>query len=298
MNVKDSLELLNQSLQQHGLSNWTGGLDNARRRFGMCNFSKKHISLSRPLCELNDAAEVRDTVLHEIAHALAWERHGKNCGHDKRWKAICVEIGARPQACYDDGVVQPTAPWALVHRETGEVFRTYLKRPSRNWSAVWIRGRKADTHGKLEIRSNNPASLAANSSASVEPGLRKPLAQFDSQAVAEVRKKIVAQLEALCTEYGLSVSNSRGRYNERSCDITLTLGIASAAGLDTQRLEFEAVAEAFDLTAEDYLRKFTLNGRTFQLTGFKLNNRKYPVIAKDEKGQLYKFEPSVLDRLV
>ena len=300
MNVKDSLELLNQSLQQHGLSNWTGGLDNARRRFGMCNFSKKHISLSRPLCELNDDAEVRDTVLHEIAHALAWERHGKNCGHDKRWKAICLEIGARPQACYDDGVVQPAAPWSLVHRETGEVFRTYLKYPSRDWQNVWIRGRKAETLGKLKIRSNNSdASVAASG----EPAERdkttmgNSITQFSKQSIAKLRYEATEQLAALAAEYGLKISNSKCRYNDLSCDITLTFDVPSTTNVDSQRLEFEVLASVFDLTPEDYLRKFSVNGKTFQLTGFKMQNRKYPVIAQDDNGRLYKFEQSILEKL-
>lgn len=295
MNVRDSLELLNQSLHEHGLSDWTGGLDNARRRFGMCNFTKKHISLSRPLCELNDAEEVRDTVLHEIAHALAWQRHGKNCGHDNRWKAICVEIGARPEACYDDGVVQPTAPWALVHCDTGEVFRTYLKRPSRDWSSVWIRGRKAETFGKLEIRSNEPGSPTRPDEAGDTKD--KTIKQFDQTSVYEVRKAMLEQLKGLCEEFGLTISNSRGRYNERNCDITITLDIPGDTALDTQRLEFEALAPVFDLKPKDYMRSFTLNGQKFQLVGFKLKNRKYPVIAQNAAGQLYKFEVSVLDRL-
>ena len=111
-----------------------------------CAGPEKTISISRPLCELNSDDEVRDTVLHEIVHALAWKRHGENCGHDARWKKICVEVGARPVACYDgNDVTQPDAPWVLAHKETGEVFRSYFKRSNRNWSKIWIRGRKADT---------------------------------------------------------------------------------------------------------------------------------------------------------
>jgi len=58
-------------MQQHGLVGWTFKFDHARRRFGCCNFTRRTISLSRPLTFLNDDAEVRDTILHEIAHALA-----------------------------------------------------------------------------------------------------------------------------------------------------------------------------------------------------------------------------------
>ena len=203
--------------------------------------------------------------------------------------------GARPEACYDDGVVQPAAPWVLVHRDTGEVFRTYLKFPSRDWSGVWIRGRKAETFGKLEIRANKPETHG-NQNETVE-AMQKPLKQFDPKSVYELRNDLLKKIEVLCEEYGVTISNTKGRYNERSYDMTLTFDIPSDTAIDSQRLEFEVLAPVFDLTPEDYQRAFTLNGKSFQLVGFKMKNRKYPIIAQDDRGQLYKFEPTVLDKL-
>ena len=39
-------------------------------------------------------AEIRDTILHEIAHALA----GPEARHGARWKAIARRIDATPRA--------------------------------------------------------------------------------------------------------------------------------------------------------------------------------------------------------
>jgi hypothetical protein len=36
--------------------------------------------------------EIRDTLLHEIAHAIA----GHKAGHGAEWKAVCRRIGAKP----------------------------------------------------------------------------------------------------------------------------------------------------------------------------------------------------------
>ena len=41
----------------------------------------------------NGPEEVRDTILHEVAHALVGPGHG----HDTVWKATAAQVGARPQ---------------------------------------------------------------------------------------------------------------------------------------------------------------------------------------------------------
>jgi predicted SprT family Zn-dependent metalloprotease len=41
----------------------------------------------------------RDTVRHELAHALAYERWGSSQGHNTNWKSVCREIGAEPTRC-------------------------------------------------------------------------------------------------------------------------------------------------------------------------------------------------------
>ena len=150
-----ALLLLNGALKQHGLadSGWTGGLDRAARRFGVCRGKQKRITLSLPLVRLNEEDEVLDTVLHEVAHALAFEEFGVNCGHDARWKAICLRIGARPSRCFDgDEVRMPTGSWFLIHRDTAEVYRSYTRRPGRSdHTQTWIRGRKRETFGKLLV---------------------------------------------------------------------------------------------------------------------------------------------------
>jgi len=61
------------------------------------------ITLSRPLTLLNPIEQVRDTILHEIAHALT-----PGDGHGAKWKAACIAIGAKPVRCFvDPEVVTP-----------------------------------------------------------------------------------------------------------------------------------------------------------------------------------------------
>jgi predicted metal-dependent hydrolase len=100
VNLFDAQHLARALMRQHGLAKWTFRFDHARRRFGSCRARQKVITLSRPLTFLNPEPEVRDTILHEIAHALA-----PDDGHGALWKQKCVEIGARPIRCYGDETV-------------------------------------------------------------------------------------------------------------------------------------------------------------------------------------------------
>lgn len=85
-------------MDEHGLldKGWCLEFDNASRRFGICRYRPKVIGLSRKLVELNDMEAVKDTVLHEIAHAIA----GYKAGHGVEWKMVCIRIGAKPQRCF------------------------------------------------------------------------------------------------------------------------------------------------------------------------------------------------------
>jgi predicted SprT family Zn-dependent metalloprotease len=100
MNLYEAQHLARDLMNRHGLPDWRFQFDHARRRFGSCRIRSRTITLSRPLTLLNSIDEVRDTILHEIAHALT-----PGNGHGAKWKAACHAIGAAPNRCYDDGSV-------------------------------------------------------------------------------------------------------------------------------------------------------------------------------------------------
>ena len=104
MDLLKAQEIARDLMHLHGLHDWCFRYDRARRRFGSCNYTRRQITLSSPLTLLNDEYQVRDTLLHEIAHALApGDQHGP------KWRAVCVKIGAKPQRCFTEKeVVTPT----------------------------------------------------------------------------------------------------------------------------------------------------------------------------------------------
>jgi len=103
MDIISAKRMARRLMNKHGLQAWTLKFTHAKRRFGSCTKRSRLITISQPLTELNSIEQVRDTILHEIAHALA--PHGAS--HGIEWKRICVRIGAEPKRCYGDDVVQP-----------------------------------------------------------------------------------------------------------------------------------------------------------------------------------------------
>lgn len=97
-------------LREHGLTGWRVELDSAKRRAGVCRFPDRLIGLSGPLTELHSEEEVRDTVLHEIAHALVGAAHG----HDRVWRATALRIGCSGRRCVDAESPRVAGAWMGV----------------------------------------------------------------------------------------------------------------------------------------------------------------------------------------
>ncbi len=95
-----ALELMN--IHGIGKLGYTFKFDRSLTRFGSCFWGRrnsndeKYISLSKHLVLINDIEQVRDTILHEIAHALTPYE-----GHNKTWQRKAIEIGCNGKRCYN-----------------------------------------------------------------------------------------------------------------------------------------------------------------------------------------------------
>ncbi|MFE5340041.1 SprT-like domain-containing protein [Isoptericola sp. NPDC056578] len=107
MEREDAARLARGLMAEHGLSGWTFRFDRARRRAGLCRYDRREISLSGPLTALYDEADVREVVLHEIAHALAGARHG----HDAVWRATARAIGSTGRRVVREGSPEVEGDW-------------------------------------------------------------------------------------------------------------------------------------------------------------------------------------------
>ena len=87
-------EMARRLMDEHGLTGWTLAFVEATKRLGTCNYSHRVIRIGRSHALEGSEAQIRNTVLHEIAHAIA----GHEAGHGPLWKATARRIGATPRA--------------------------------------------------------------------------------------------------------------------------------------------------------------------------------------------------------
>jgi len=110
MDLGAAHEMGTELLARHGLVGWTVTFDDAKRRAGVCRYGERVIGLSAPLTRLSAPEAVRDTLLHEVAHALAGPEHA----HDAVWAATAAAIGGTAQRCLPEDAPRVTAPWLGV----------------------------------------------------------------------------------------------------------------------------------------------------------------------------------------
>ena len=152
MNLGAATTMVREAMANYGLTDkgWTFSWDGSKKRFGLCSYGHRRIKMSRALTLVNDESEVRDTLLHEIAHALV----GPGNGHGIVWKLKAQSIGARPVACYtSDHVKAVDAPYTFKCLDCG-VVGTRFKMP-RPWLLLTGRHRTCGhkpNGGKLEWR--------------------------------------------------------------------------------------------------------------------------------------------------
>lgn len=126
MNTTAALRLARALLDEHGLRDWRVALDRAKTRAGVTVFGTRTISLSAPLTRVHTEDEVRQTILHEIAHALVGPVHG----HDEVWKAKARELGTSDARCLAaSGATRELAPFIGICSQGHEVRRH--RRPTR-----------------------------------------------------------------------------------------------------------------------------------------------------------------------
>lgn len=133
--------LLNEAINtyQH-IDGWRFKWNNRKQAYGVCSYRTRTIQLSKFLTALQDYDDVKDTVLHELAHALA----GGRAGHGPVWKAWCLKLGANPQRCTEMPEEQKKeaarlAKYQIVYVPAGAEFYEVVRPAHRMAMALYRR---------------------------------------------------------------------------------------------------------------------------------------------------------------
>lgn len=92
MKTEQAIAMALRLMKKHNLSHWTLVLDNSKNNSGYVIHKSKHLGLSQFFLSRDSTHAVRDTILHEIAHALL----PRNVMHGAKWKALAKKLGAVP----------------------------------------------------------------------------------------------------------------------------------------------------------------------------------------------------------
>lgn len=136
MNPVNAQRLARELIQAHGLVGWTFSWDRAVKRLGACHYHTRQITLSYDLTVKAPDEEIKNVILHEIAHALA----GHKAGHGPEWVRVAQSIGCSGTRCYDVASVgKIDGKWKATCQSCGREYRMHrLKtRTKRGNSRRW-----------------------------------------------------------------------------------------------------------------------------------------------------------------
>jgi predicted SprT family Zn-dependent metalloprotease len=164
MTNQEAQELAIQLMTEHGLiaQGWGFEFDNSRKRLGVCKYDRfggvaGTIGLSKYLLPHVKNAKIKDTILHEIAHAIA----GHAAGHGPKWQRIARQIGCDAKRCYNVSAFRAGArekilkqsKYNLVCPECGHKS-AMARRPKRNRSCGFCNPHGYDEKFKMQLVQN------------------------------------------------------------------------------------------------------------------------------------------------
>jgi len=134
MLLDDAERIACELLIAHRLVYWAFGWNRRKRSLGLCRYRERRIELSSYFVRDNGEEIVRETILHEIAHALAGER----AGHGPKWKAVCAQVGCKPERCDKGEAVMPRGRWQAKCPSCAKEYWRH-RRPQRA-ARYWCKG--------------------------------------------------------------------------------------------------------------------------------------------------------------
>lgn len=180
LNLNEVTTLARELMDQHGLKRWGLKLINAKTKAGSCRtvlwdlnpeHSRGIISLSREFMTAFDEKHVRNTILHEIAHALV---DPSEAAHGSVWKRTAIRIGCTGERCVSPDapkikgrykIVCPNGHEDVRHRLTDTIKNSSCSRCSKSFDSrymfnIYDNGHLIHSRKSLTPKPTEPAAPA------------------------------------------------------------------------------------------------------------------------------------------
>ena len=120
--------LSTKMMKLHGIDDWSFIIEEKKCPMGHADYRNRLISLSKWHVVFSDMAEIRNTILHEIAHVLDYLSRGYS-SHDKIWKKLFISIDGNGKRCgnisYD--VEKKLKKWIYICPNCGRTDYEYKR---------------------------------------------------------------------------------------------------------------------------------------------------------------------------
>lgn len=137
MHPTNAFLMARQMLDEQGLQDWGFKINTNKRRLGVCKYRQKRIEISSfHLPDGEDA--VRDTIAHEVAHAIV----GGGNGHNHIWRSKAIELGSTGNRL-GKPMVAVVHKWLGKCSACGAVYKRH-RRPSKMTSCGRCSGGRFD----------------------------------------------------------------------------------------------------------------------------------------------------------
>ena len=125
----DAVRLANELMAECKLTGWQFQINSNKTRFGVCKFPRQRrgqwipgrIEISRYHLTDEDY-QVKNTILHEIAHAVVGPQHG----HNAVWRSHAIAIGCDGERC-GKGRVNAPYKWAGTCPSCSTIYKRHRR---------------------------------------------------------------------------------------------------------------------------------------------------------------------------
>lgn len=101
---------------------------NTKRMLGSHKGSAKTICVSKYLFGFSPE-EAWDTFLHELAHAMVYDKYGKVKSHGKEWKDMARQLGVRQKASTFVSFPETHYRWAIICPKCNKILGRRHRKP-------------------------------------------------------------------------------------------------------------------------------------------------------------------------